>query len=152
MIVIVPKPLSGKGQRKWKIPAQWHKLMYVWNEFNKLFCCSARCNSLYCTIKSQLFLSTSDNPKLPPVDLGPWPAWTANPIRLSEPQISKRRTSSFRLTSQYLMIPWDIPLYEMPSKRRILSCQPCRRLKTRCEVLPGSRQCARCISLRSVAQ
>ncbi|CRL19344.1 unnamed protein product [Penicillium camemberti] len=35
----------------------------------------------------------------------------------------------------------------MPSKRRILSCQPCRRLKTRCEVLPGSRQCARCISL-----
>ncbi|CAG8366591.1 unnamed protein product [Penicillium salamii] len=36
----------------------------------------------------------------------------------------------------------------MPTKRRILSCQPCRRLKTRCEVPPGSRQCARCISLR----
>ncbi|KAH8698809.1 hypothetical protein BGW36DRAFT_376755 [Talaromyces proteolyticus] len=36
----------------------------------------------------------------------------------------------------------------MPNKRRPMSCQTCRRLKTRCEASPGSQRCNRCTTLR----
>ena len=37
-----------------------------------------------------------------------------------------------------------------PNKRRTMSCQHCRRLKTRCEAVVGSRRCLRCQKLRLV--
>ncbi|CAI6336788.1 unnamed protein product [Periconia digitata] len=36
----------------------------------------------------------------------------------------------------------------MPQPRRVISCQSCRRLKTRCEVSPGANVCSRYRSLR----
>jgi len=38
----------------------------------------------------------------------------------------------------------------MPKQRRSLACQHCKRLKTRCEVLPDAVTCLRCKSLRHV--